>query len=166
MAFIRLTRRRPGAYLRSLSVVDQGIYRKALNGAHFTNDSVCHWSETGATTCEFCGGVDSRYHRFWKCPTLAPYRKECPTWILDIIDNLPPCLTVSGWKLRSPGFDKWMQTLLAIDWPQVSFQPQFDSATSVDLFTDGSCMWPKHPGYRIASWSSVQGGWFNQHFGK
>lgn len=146
------------AFLRSLNEVDRGIYRKALNGAHFTNDSVCHFSQNGVTTCDFCGGVDSRLHRFWKCPVLAPYRKNCPPWIFEVIDELPSCMTVSGWILKSPCFDVWMQTLSAIEWPQIQPTQVLYDTTPVDLFTDGSCLWPKKPRYRIAAWSVCKAG--------
>ena len=56
------------AFVKSLDVTDQGLFRKALNGARFTNDMVYHYSETGSLCCEFCGAPDSRYHRFWECP--------------------------------------------------------------------------------------------------
>ena len=146
------------AFLWTLNVVDQGLYRKALNGANFTNDSVCYFSAEGSTKCTFCGAIDSRHHRFWKCPVFASCRKECPSWILDNIDEFPPCLTASGWKLKSPCNDQWMQTLLAIEGPTVERTQWLDSSFPVDLFTDGSCLWPTFPSYRLASWSVCKAG--------
>lgn len=146
------------AFLRTLNVVDQGLYRKALNGANFTNDSVCYFSAEGSTKCTFCGATDSRHHRFWKCPVFASCRKECPSWILDNIDEFPPCLTASGWRLKSPCYDQWMQTLLAIEGPIIERTQWLDSSLPVDLFTDGSCLWPTFPSYRLASWSVCKAG--------
>ena len=54
-------------YVATLTVSEQGLMRKALNGALFTNDSVCHFSSSGTTACQFCGEEDSRKHRFWQC---------------------------------------------------------------------------------------------------
>ena len=48
-------------FLLSLDLCDQGLFKKALNGAHFTQDAICHWSSTGTTCCEFCGETDSRF---------------------------------------------------------------------------------------------------------
>ena len=54
-------------WLDSLNQFDQGLARKTLNGAHFTNDGrqFCHESLTD--TCPWCECSDSRYHRFWQC---------------------------------------------------------------------------------------------------
>ena len=146
------------AYLRSLSVCDQGLYRKVLNGANFTNDSVCYFNDNGTTQCEFCGAEDSRFHRFWKCPAFAQCRKGCPAFVQESIADLPQCLTITGWKLRSPCFDLWMKTLHDLDWPAIQPTHWCDPQVPVDLFTDGSCLWPTHPSYRISSWSVCKAG--------
>lgn len=52
------------AFVATLSGSDQSLFRKALNGASFTNDSQCYYSLSGTTTCEYCGLEDSRLHRF------------------------------------------------------------------------------------------------------
>eukprot|EP00434_Breviolum_minutum_P008662 symbB.v1.2.007635.t1/scaffold472.1/size199090/5 len=146
------------AYLRTLNATDQGLYRKVLNGANFTNDSVCYFNSDGTTRCEFCGAEDSRMHRFWRCPAFAHCRKNCPASFPDIVERLPACLTIAGWKLRSPCFDQWMNALNAIEWPHISRTPLEVHGQPIDLFTDGSCLWPTHPGYRIASWSVCRAG--------
>ncbi len=145
-------------YLQSLSVVDQGLFRKALNGAHFTQDAICHWSTSGATTCEFCGGEDSRFHRFWACPVFAAERAHCTEEFWEVLASLPPCLTLHGWALRPKTWESWYRTLIAIEMPEVcrSPSPIFTADGWIDVFSDGSCLWPQQQDLRIAAWAIIQ----------
>ena len=145
-------------FVKSLDVTDQGLFRKALNGAHFTNDLVYHYSDTGSLCCEFCGSLDSRYHRFWECPVFQDDRKHCPPEFLSMVPDLPPSLTNHGWAILPVTWKVWSQSLLDLQVPpvQVSAEP-FDSPDQwLDVFTDGSCLWPTSRNLRLASWSVVQ----------
>ena len=141
------------AFVAGLSVGDQGLFRKALNGASFTNDSQCYYTPSGSSTCEYCGQEDSRFHRFWKCPVFAPARAKVPAHVLEQIDHLPPCLTHAGWLLKPPTMDSWWATLLDIPYPVVQEELALPDQRCYDLFTDGSCLWPKAHQYRLASWA-------------
>ena len=145
-------------YLSSLDVCDQGLFRKALNGAHFTQDYICHYSDNGATVCEFCGAQDSRHHRFWECPVFNSERQHCSPAFWSLLPELPPSLTLHGWALRSSTWLTWNQTLLQISLPQVHFTPAPFSASDewLDIFSDGSCLWPQTPDLRLAAWAIVQ----------
>lgn len=145
-------------FLRSLDVSDQGLFRKALNGAHFTHDAICHWSDTGASVCEFCGAADSRQHRFWECPIFNSERLHCTDDFWAIFPDLPPCLTLHGWALKPSTWKAWCQKLLSLQLPSVEHAPRpfSDGGDWIDVFSDGSCMWPCQVDLRIAAWALVQ----------
>ena len=142
-------------FLASLSVSDQAIYRKALNGAHFTNDFCYHFSDSGSTLCDHCGQQDSRMHRFWHCPCFEVYRSTCPSDVRKAIDELPVCVTTAGWSLRAATTDQWMSMLQNVQIPEAQPAAILDEqiGATIDLFTDGSCFWPDTPAYRTASWA-------------
>ena len=142
-------------FLSLLTVGDQGLFRKALNGAAFTNDILYHFTEAGTTSCNFCGAPDSRTHRFWHCPAFEQERQTLPADIVDLVPDLPSCLTQAGWAIQSPTHDLWWQTLCQVEVGdpaplQVAWE---DPNGWVDLFTDGSCQFPKDMNLRFASWS-------------
>lgn len=141
------------AFLATLSCSEQALFRKALNGASFTNDSQCYYSDSGSTICEYCGQDDSRFHRFWRCPVFEPYRQKVPLDVRERIEHLPACLTQAGWSLKPATLDAWWATLLDIAPPVVEATGFVPSRACYDLFTDGSCMFPKAKHYRIASWA-------------
>ena len=143
-------------FLQTLSVADQGLMRKALNGALFTNDSVCYFSSHGSTCCQFCGEPDSRMHRFWHCKVFDDERKGHLEGFPGEITNLPNSLLCHGWSVRSTTWESWIQTLLQIQTPNVieSILPQ--GTEWIDLFTDGSCLWPRDRDMRLAAWAIVE----------
>jgi len=145
-------------YLQKLEPTDQGLLRKALNGANFTNDSIYHFSDTGTLCCQFCGAKDSRFHRFWECEVFQAERQQCSKHVLDMIPDLPPSLTCHGWALRSDTWKEWKKMLLDIPMPRVqdSIAPFRTSGQWIDIFTDGSCLWPCQKELRLASWAVVQ----------
>ena len=145
-------------FLLSLPPAEQGLFRKALNGAHFTQDALCHWSTSGSTVCEFCGGQDSRHHRFWECSVFDSCREHCTQDFWDILPGLPACLTLHGWALRPSTWTQWVQQLLKIPVPDPSLalRPFVSDDNWIDIFSDGSCLWPKHPDLKVASWALVQ----------
>ena len=143
-------------FLSVLPVCEQGLMRKSLNGALFTNDSVCHFSTSGSTCCQFCGAIDSRWHRFWECEVFAESRVvDIPGFWTDI-SIFPKSLMCHGWALRPSTWTFWQQALLQIQLPHVSSTSKPLGDTWVDLFTDGSCLWPKDKLMRLASWSVVE----------
>ena len=142
-------------YLSLLPKADQGLFRKALNGAAFTNDILCHFTETGSTACSFCGAVDSRMHRFWQCPVFASERQSLSQDVLELLPELPSCLTQAGWALQAPTQDMWWKTLIEVEVgkPQKIDSRWLDKHGWVDVFTDGSCSFPTEKALRFASWS-------------
>ncbi len=142
-------------FLELLPLTEQGLYRKALNGAAFTNDVLCHFNESGSDLCKFCGATDSRKHRFWVCPAFAAERSVAPQDFVELIDTLPACLTQAGWALRCETHDEWWCYLMTIrNEPPRKLQAKWvDHMGWVDLFTDGSCFMPTREEVRFASWS-------------
>lgn len=141
-------------FLKTLSQQDQGILRKSLNGAHFTNDALCYFSGSGSSKCSFCHQEDSRYHRYWECPIFEPHRQECPTDVRALIPELPPCLTQAGWSICPSTQEEWSRALLAIPEPEIPQMPSdFIQGNWIDIFSDGSCFWPTSHGYSVASWA-------------
>ncbi len=74
--------------------------------------------------------------------------------VLELVPILPAILTVRGWMLQSSVFDVWCRYLLSIPPPPhfVLGLPMVVSGV-VDLFTDGSCLWPVESDFRLAAWS-------------
>ena len=141
-------------FLKSLSQQDQGIFRKSLNGAHFTNDALCYFNSTGSNKCAYCQHEDSRYHRYWECPVFEPNRVLCPPEVRALIPQLPKCLTNAGWSIYPSTQDEWNRALLSIPEPEVPPLPAtILPGTWIDVFSDGSCFWPKSGGYSLASWA-------------
>lgn len=138
----------------AFSAYEQGILRKHLHGASLTNELVQHWSCSGSALCAQCQAVDSLRHRLWECPATAALRDAIPLDVLLEIPSLPSVVTEHGWTLRSPLADAWFGYLA--DLPVVvSFALPCPSNAILDLFTDGSCLFPCEPAYRVASWAVV-----------
>ncbi len=107
------------AFVATLSVSEQGLMRKALNGALFTNDSVCHFSHSGTTVCQFCGEEDSRFHRFWQCKVFSDVRKVDLPGFWDSFPQLPMSLLCHGWAIRPATWFEWNKCLLNIPSPDI-----------------------------------------------
>ena len=118
---------------------DQGILRRCLNGTTNTFDVVSHWSDSGIHTCPECGSDDSLAHRLWECPFVADLRSNLPPELAVMIASLPP-----------------LQYLSSIPSIVPSAACELGDQPILDLFTDGSAMWPREHRYRIASWAVVE----------
>ena len=133
---------------------EQGILRKHLHGASFTNEFVQHWSVSGSALCAHCQGVDSIHHRLWHCPATEHLRDVIPHDVQLELDHMPRVVTEHGWILRSPLADAWYQYLATIP-REVTFILPGSHTGILDLFTDGSCLFPRESAYRVASWAVV-----------
>ena len=133
---------------------DQGVLRKFLNGASFTNAHAYRWSVTGNDKCLLCGQADSNWHRLWECPAAAGLRASLPEGCLDLVRLAPPVVSVHGWTLRSSKDVEWWQYLDGLpNDPQLPEVPP--PGPILDLFTDGSCLFPTDPDCRVAAYSVV-----------
>lgn len=143
-------------FVKSLSLTDQGLMRKALNGALFTNDSLCYFSDHGSNVCQFCGEADSRLHRFWHCRVFATERAISIPGFWENFSSLPLSLVCHGWALRPQTWGAWKQCLLEIPKAVVSSSIPPLGDNWIDLFTDGSCLWPGDSEMRLAAWSIIE----------
>ncbi len=140
----------------------QGILRKLMIGAEVTNQHACYWSDNGTTQCSQCGELDSLEHRFWSCQSTRDLREQLDPQIPQVVPVLPPVLTHHGWTLKSP-LDAWWWKYLQ-DIPETVECPEFTpSEFGIDVFTDGSCLWPTCASYRVASWAVCLAGPISQN---
>ena len=140
---------------QQLDPYDQGIIRKYLHGATITNEHAQHWSDDGVATCVKCGAPDSTRHRLWECAYTAELRAAIPSDVYQELTLLPSVSLEHGWTLRSPLAAAWNQYLLGLPSEPV-FQPNVPQLPILDLFTDGSCLYPTDGDIRMASWAVVQ----------
>ena len=139
---------------RAFDGFDQGVLRKFLHGALITNDHVQHWSETGVACCSQCGGLDSVVHRLWECPSSGSLRSQLPDEFHQILPTLPAVVAQHGWTLQSSLWVPWMRYLSEL--PASFPVPQLPPPENIlDLFTDGSCLFPRDPWCRVAAFSVV-----------
>ena len=143
-------------HLLKLGSFEQGILRNIMSGVMLTREHSYHWSEHGALLCELCGKHDSLGHRFWDCPETHSFRMMIPSDVVAIVHELPTILTWHGWSITSSFLQQWYRTLDEIS-DQIPATPDIEQGT-IDLFTDGSCLWPCYKEFRVASWSVVQAG--------
>ena len=140
--------------VRRLANFDQGIVRRHLNGASFTNEHAKYWNTDGQSLCIHCGSLDSLFHRLWVCDSTASLRKALPEVVLHAQPSLPSVCSVHGWTLCSPSRDAWLSYLSTLpcdpvfQWPPVL-------PVILDLFTDGTAWCPADPYARVAAWSVV-----------
>ena len=134
-------------FVKSLSLTDQGLMRKALNVALFSNDSLCYFSDHGSNVCQFCGEVDSRLHRFWHCRVFANERVVSLPGFWAIFPSLPHSLVCHGWALRSQRWGEWKQCLLEIpkavvgSWTRLGAPTSCQAGFAVATFAD---VWGTH----------------------
>ena len=138
--------------LHQLEPYDQGIMRNLLVGATQTNQHTCFWTESGTTSCVACGAPDSLWHRFWECESTQKFREKMPEQVQTLVPDLPTVLTWHCWDLTSPYQEAWIQTLEALP-SDVDIPSCPGQGPILDLFTDGSCLWPESAEYRVAAWS-------------
>ena len=133
---------------------DQGVLRKFLNGASFTNAHAYRWSETGSDKCLLCGEVDSSWHRLWECAASSDLRGSLPDGFMDLVRSAPQVVSVHGWTLQSPSAVQWLRYLDGLPRePPLPVTPP--PGKILDLFTDGSCLFPTDPDCRVAAYSVV-----------
>lgn len=133
---------------------DQGVLRKFQHGANFTNEHAKHWSDTKGDKCLLCGQLDSAWHRLWECPCSAGLRSTIPGPTLALIATAPLVVSLHGWTLHSQFFLPWLQYLDSLP-REFPVPRQAPPCQILDLFTDGSCLFPDNPACRVAAFSVI-----------
>ncbi|CAL1170765.1 unnamed protein product, partial [Cladocopium goreaui] len=141
-------------WLMSLSVSDRAAYRKLLNGAHITQDAKHYCQESESDVCMYCPCVDSRFHRFWQCPSFQACREGVDDELFAALPELPECVTCYGWALRPTTCVEWYGFLHNIACPDLPVAPDV-AGDMLHVFTDGSCCNPAYPEARFASYAVV-----------
>ena len=139
---------------QALQPYDQGIIRKHLHGASFTNAHAKHWSTDGTDLCLLCGSQDSVYHRLWECSGSEKLRADLPDDVVVASHSSPAVLIEHGWTLSAPLSVPWFRYLSTLAVPDIRPLPSH-SGTILDLFTDGSCFFPRYPALRMAAFAVV-----------
>ena len=153
--FVKVDRGATKLGLQEVGAWEQGVLRRHLNGACTANDRACFWSTNGSTACVLCGQLDSIAHRLWSCSGTAGLRAKVSDFVLAHASSFPEVLSVHCWTLASPYWFEWVQALLELPSAVPSPLKSLPANQIVDLFTDGSCLWPDQPRYRLASFAVV-----------
>ena len=139
-------------WLGSLDAADQALFRKVLNGTHFTQDGKMYCQEAETDQCLFCECSDSRYHRFWECHRFAALREHVPPETLRGIQELPEALTCAGWSLQPTTLGEWNCYFAQL---APSAIPCFTCEGDAYIFTDGSCYDQHRTDRRFAGYAVV-----------
>jgi len=140
--------------LSNLSADDQAMYRFGLSGGLFTERYKAQWTDQ-SDACKWCGQTDTLRHRFWECPQHHDLRALHAPDLPDLLDLLPPVMSLRGWAVLPPTWHEWIKVL--VDLPALPPPPAVPLCPGAwnDVFTDGSCLHQACPLYRCAAWSAV-----------
>ena len=132
---------------------ERGILRSIQNGTFYTRDKQIHTGKIPSKDCPFCGSADSLQHRIWECQTFDDLRQQIPPNIRQHIDHQPECTRLHAWMIEDWTDATWRQALLQHRVPQHVVKPVPPEDEVLHLFTDGGCLHPDKPRFRLASWA-------------
>ena len=132
-----------------------GLLRCALNGTQYTNDALTH-SKAETNQCPFCESTDSLYHRHAECKYFETERGDLLQQLSFVEGFEHPCVIQHGWIPQNP-FKADLKSILCNQISNQAFQyelpPCLDPSIQIlDLFTDGSAIYPTNSTLRIATW--------------
>ena len=136
---------------------EMGLIRALLNGTFMTQDHFLGAKQVDHDRCKFCQQPDSLEHRHWQCQHTENLRAGLSQDLLNFVDTSPPCTRERGWFVEPPTLSKFKAQLQTV--PEHMQQPQIQSqpaASTLDLFTDGSCISPQIPCARLTTWAVCQ----------
>ena len=138
--------------LKKLSPQDQVYVRCAMDGTLYHETTKTKAERGKHTVCVHCGHFDSVYHRLWECPFFEECRQQFP-W-KSLLPSIPQAMSCHAWPLLPEVWFEMQQFLddlppcaPNIEWPPHSPGHVFD------VFTDGTCAFPKDSALRFSSWS-------------
>ena len=137
--------------LRTYGESDQVYLRCALDGTLYTDTHKDKHQRGRESKCQFCGAIDGFRHCLWECPEFASQRSDF-RWY-KILPDLPSCFVCHGWVIQPPSWGSLLKEFQAIPPPYVMQAPADTDLHYVDLFTDGTCLFPKEPKLRFAGWA-------------
>ena len=135
-----------------------GLLRCALNGTQFTNDALTH-SKAETDQCPYCDQKDSLFHRHAECKFFEAERSDLVEKLATVEGFQHPVVIQHGWIPSNPYKSK-LKEILINKIPNQAFQydlpPEFgEDIPILDLFTDGSAIYPTNGTLRIATWGVV-----------
>lgn len=137
--------------LKQHGEADQVYIRCSLDGTLFTDTTKTKEQRGKHSLCQHCGAVDGFAHQLWECPEFAAERQEFP-WP-DVVKHLPGCFANHGWVIQPPSWHVLLKEFHFIPPPLRLHWPQADHMECFDIFTDGTCLFPKEPKLRFAGWA-------------
>ena len=128
---------------------DKAALRVALNGTFFTQDALKHFDSRLTPECRFCGVCDSLTHRVEHCPFFVEGRLH--TGFQARLQHSPmrEAQKLHAWGQEPAGLLEYHRYLTGLLPPASILQ----DLGGLDLFTDGSCLQPRCPQLRLASWA-------------
>ena len=137
--------------LKQFSEADQIFIRSGMDGTLYTDKAKAKEDRGRDSKCTYCQAVDSFAHRLWCCPHFETARVGF-RW-KSLLPTLPQCLVNHGWPIQLPSQLKLVQHFQSIPVPVFSLPPLGWGCQSIDLFTDGTCAFPREPSLRYAAWA-------------
>ena len=143
--------------LRSFPPADQKTLARHITGAFQTQATKHLWGGAPTNVCPWCGGVETRWHRFMECDAFCSLRLrhsdavgillQRPEWVYMPCATLPEVDDVLTllFQTRQPPLQP----------PAVSQFDQVPLQQPVWFFTDGTCHNPTIPYARHAAWALV-----------
>ena len=143
---------------RQLSSAWQGasaeLLRVSMGGAFYTQDKLRHVEENGSGLCRFCGQQDSIHHRVWQCAEFQVVRSQSLPPGFPAVLDLPECQRLHAWAMQPRRQVELWRALASL--PDTSWNfVGLPNMAQLDLFVDGSCIFPASPHLRLASWAVV-----------
>ena len=131
---------------RHLLSFEKALVRQQHIGAFFSGEFTKHIDQKAAV-CRYCGEIDSRLHRLRWWQRTAAWRTVFPS-LFRLWDNLPEFTTAFGLFPEPEGWREWQAALDSLSLPEITRSDYRDCAV---FYTDGACLFPRHPVIRIAS---------------
>ena len=131
---------------RHLLSFEKALVRQQQIGAFFSGEFTKHIDQKAAV-CRFCGQLDSRLHRLRWCQRTDAWRSVFPS-LFRQWDSLPEFITAFGLFPEPEGWREWQSVLDSRTLPGITRSFSCDLAV---FYTDGACLFPRHPVIRVAS---------------
>ena len=129
-----------------------GLLRTAMNGTSYTRNKQIHTGKIPSKMCPHCGEEDVVPHRIFHCAGFNDLRTLVsePTW--HFLRTQPPCAQLHGWMTEGTAARGYRQALQSIQGTTAVFEQVPDLSEHLHLFVGGSCLAPKTPCLRLATW--------------